>query len=577
MLEAGADAPDEPKINVPGMKGSTIGTKYDWNFTTVAQPNAGGRKWGQSRGKVLGGSSAMNLMVWDRASEHEYEEWEALGNPGWGWGGMLGAMLEVENFTADERYGSEGVGSVGPVQTLVNRFVPQHQEFFIPAMNALGVEDNLESLGGNPLGVMYQPTNIRGSDYKRSYSAHNPGYPSIAGDNLEIQTLTRVVKINLVTEADGLVATGVTLEDGSIITANKEVILSAGTFQSPGLLEASGIGGADILEAAGIPLLYDSPGVGQNLQDHVRVQISYELLNNYTSFDILKFNATFAAEQMALYNATEKSMYDYTASGYSYLNWSAILSPEDVDKMYTLALNASTTPLTTSPFEQTRAEILLDYLTNTTKNVPQLEIIFSDGYTGVKGYPAPNTTQYGIQTFTLIAGIQHAFSLGSVHITSPNLSLAPTINPNYLAQEYDIQAAIEAAKYLRKIANTPPLSQAWSSEYEPGLAVIPEAASDQAWRDFVINNTLTIYHPVGTCAMLREELNGVVASDLVVWGTQNLRVVDASVVPVLVSAHIQTAVYGIAERAAGMVVEKCEFCIAVDGGEVWWCLELANS
>lgn len=113
VLEAGPDAANEIRINSPGLKGSTIGTQYDWNFTTVPQPHAGNRKWGQARGKVLGGSSALNLMTWDRASQHEYDVWEKLENIGWNWSTMLRAMLKVENFLPSPHYGEAGVGKGG--------------------------------------------------------------------------------------------------------------------------------------------------------------------------------------------------------------------------------------------------------------------------------------------------------------------------------------------------------------------------------------------------------------------------------------------------------------------------------
>jgi choline dehydrogenase-like flavoprotein len=325
VLEAGPDAVDESRINIPGLKGSTIGTQYDWNFTTVPQPHAGGRRLGQARGKVLGGSSAMNLMTWDRASAHEYDVWEELGNEGWNWRTMIRNMLKVESFVPSDRYGKAGVGEGGPIQTLINRYVPPQQDYFIPTLENLGSKANLESLDGNPLGVMFQPSNIRNSDYKRSYSAHNPGYASLGGSNLHIQTNTRVRKINLHQRRGRLVATGVMLEDNSTIHAEKEVILSAGSFQSPGLLELSGIGDKRILSAAGIPCLLNLPGVGEHLQDHVRIENSYQLLPNYTSFDALRYNTTFAAQQLALYNASMISAYDYTGSGYAFVNWKQAL------------------------------------------------------------------------------------------------------------------------------------------------------------------------------------------------------------------------------------------------------------
>ncbi|KAK4993384.1 hypothetical protein LTR66_006019 [Elasticomyces elasticus] len=545
VIEAGPSAPDEPRINIPGLKGSTIGTVYDWNFTTVPQPGARNRVFPATRGKVLGGSSALNLMTWDRASIADYDAWEELGNPGWNWDSMIASMEKSENFVrTNGTYGFNGVGYGGPIQTLVNQYVPSQQLNFIPTMEHLGLDHNLESLGGNPLGVMSQPSNIRWIDYTRSYS---PAYLTLAGQNLHIMNGTMVSKIDFQDQCGELVATGVTLAGNTTIRATKEVILSAGTFQSPTLLELSGIGQTSVLSAAGKDCLLDLPGVGENLQDHIRIQNSYQLKPNYTSFDILKYNSTFAAEQLALYKNGERSMYDYTGSGYAYMTWQQALGNHE--NLTYLAKQAASS---TSVVDQKK----LSYLTTSLRSVvPQLEVIFSDGYTGVKGYPAKTSDLYGKEFFTLIAGIQHPFSRGSVHINSSNPAGKPVINPNYLGCEYDLQAAIAATKFNRKIASTAPLKDAWIDEYEPGSAVGTEAQ----WRDFAKNTTLSLYHPVGTCAMLPRNESGVVSPELIVYGTSNLRIVDASVVPILPSAHLQTAVYGIAERAAVMIIEKWGF------------------
>jgi choline dehydrogenase-like flavoprotein len=552
VLEAGVDAKDEPKINIPGLKGSTLGTTYDWNLTTVPQLHAINRTWTQPRGRVLGGSSALNLMTWDRASISEYASWEKkLGLTGWNWNTFISAMLKVETFFPSSKYGNTGVGSTGPIQTLINRIIPAQQNVWIPTMEKLGIPSNLESLGGNPIGAMYQPSNIRNPDYRRSYSAYNPGYPSVGLDNLEIRTSARVAIINLATIDGKLAGRGVTLVDGTIFNASAEVIISAGAFQSPQLLEISGIGGATILTDAGIPVLYNLPGVGENLQDHIRIQSSYQLLDNYTSLDVLRWNTTYAVEQMERYNQNETSLYGNTGSSYSFMTWKQALGNDTA--LQALAIKAAATNQTTSPFEPIRKQILLDYLADST--VPQLEVIFSDGYTGVKGYPAVGDPLRGIGTFSLIASIQHPLSVGSVHATSPNISVNPSINPNYFAQEYDLQVTIATAKYLRRVANTYPLKQVWSAEYEPGTSVVPDG-DDEAWKAYVLKNSQTIFHPAGTCAMIDEALHGVVDKNLLVHGTTNLRVVDASVIPVLMGAHIQTAVYGIAEIAAEKIIAK---------------------
>ncbi|KAF5534571.1 choline dehydrogenase mitochondrial [Fusarium napiforme] len=546
LIEAGPAVDNEPKINIPGMKGSTLGTKYDWNFTTVPQAGAHNRVWPINRGKVLGGSSALNLMTYDRAAVAEYDAWGALGNPGWNWKTMIKAMMKSETFTGKNTatYGSKGVGDSGPVKAVVNRIIPKHQESWIPTLNKLGVRKNLESLGGNPLGVMYQPSSIDPSNYNRSYSAN--AYTEISGSNLEILADTTVAKINVSGPAakKKAIATGVTLQDGTYVKARREVILSAGSIQSPGLLEQSGIGSKSVLSAAGIKQIIDLPGVGENLQDHLRVMTSYQLKPEFLSFDALRSNATFAAEQLALWNAGKRSLYDYTGSAYTFSTWKQALGNDA--KLVSLAKEAAGKDA--SKVDKKKLDFLKD------SSVPQVEVIFSDGYTGVKGYPAATSPLFGKGFVTLIGVVMHPLSRGSVHINPSDPAGKPTINPNYLSNSHDVEAVLQTVKYNRKIANTEPMRSIWVDEYEPGLDV----KTDEQLKDYVLRTTLSIFHPSGTCAMLPKADGGVVDAKLKVYGTENLRVVDASVIPLLISAHIQTAVYGIAEIAAELIIKDAK-------------------
>ncbi|KAF2849549.1 GMC oxidoreductase [Plenodomus tracheiphilus IPT5] len=536
VIEAGPDGREEPRINIPGRKGSTLGTKYDWNFTTVAQPDANNRTFSQNRGKVLGGSSALNLMTWDRTSIAELDAWETtLGNTGWNWKRIYKYMLKVETFQPSPRYGKDGVGKTGPIGTLINRIFPRHQSTWVRTLENLGLPENRESLNGHPVGVSIQPSNVN-PDYTRSYA---PEYlKKVAKSNLVLKLETRVAKINF----KGTTATGVTLENGTVIKARREVILSAGTFQTPGLLELSGIGNAELLKRLSIPVVKDLPCVGKNLQDHIRIQATFQLKPEFPSFDQLK-NTTRASLELALYDADQHSLFDYTASGYSYFPWNTV-SNTTANSMRNLVENDKSL---TSPVDKLKVSY---FSPSVSQSVPQLEVIFSDGYTGLKGYPAPGSPMFGIGTFALIGVVQHPLSKGDVHITSRNISDKPRINPNYLSHPYDLQAATNLAKFLRTIANQQPMRDVWDTEYEPGSAV----QTDKDWEAYARANTLSIYHPVGTCALLPEAQCGVVDTDLKVHGIDGLRIVDASIIPLQPSAHIQTLVYGIAEMAADIII-----------------------
>ena len=550
MIEAGPFAPYENRINIPGLKGSTLGTIYDWNFTSIPQAALNNRIITQSRGKVLGGTSALNLLIWDRASKPEYDSWEELGNPGWNWDSMIAAMNNAENFTnpGPPTYTeTTGYGVAGPINAVVNKYIPTQQDAWIPTFENLNVTHNTAWLGGENVGVAYHSSSIDPTHYNRSYSAVE--YLPRAGTNLVVKTNTEVAKINLKKIYTGkYTATGVTLVSGEVINAKKEVILSGGTIKSPQLLEVSGIGQSKVLKAVGIPSKIHLPGVGENLQDHPRIQLSYQLKDNYTSFDKLKINTTYAAEQLALWQAGKLSAYDYCASAYSYQGWPSVLGANSSDIVDTAKQVAA-------DLNNVVDNKKLEFLTDSTyqNTIAQSELLLSDGYTGNKGYPAVGTPLYGKGFTTIIAGLMHQLARGSVHINTTDATAKPVYDPNFASNDYDLQGIIAMAKYIRKVATTAPFSNVWTSEYDPGLDVVQ---TDAQWEAYVRANTNTFYHPVGTCAMLPLKDGGVVSPKLKVYGTVNLRVVDASIYPLLVSAHPQTGVYGVAERAANIIAAK---------------------
>ncbi|KAK4103372.1 GMC oxidoreductase [Parathielavia hyrcaniae] len=543
LIEAGPAALHEDRINVPGLKGSTLGGIYDWSFTTVPQTHLKNRTIFTPRGRVLGGTSAINLLTWDRAAAAEYDQWEAVGNPGWNWASMTAAMEKAETYVG----GPPGSGTSGPIEAVLSRFLPAHQESFIPAMAGnFPIPFNPDSLQGDPIGVMYQPGNIAPASYNRSYSAS--AYLPLAGPNLAVLTKTQVAKITLRPSSPLPIrrlqrATGVVLADGTTVAARRGVVLCAGAIQSPQLLELSGIGQRGVLAAAGIPQRVDLPGVGERYQDHLRVHASYRLRDDLVAGDEINTNATFAAEEWAKRLRGEPGFYDDTGGGYVFADWKRVVPGGDDAALVGLARAAVGGSADVGLRKQ--LEMLGD------ASVPQVEVIFSDGYTGVKGYPPTGSELYGKGFFTLIAGLMHPLSRGSVHVDPANPGGKPVIDPRFVDNEYDMEALVEILKFCRRIARAEPLRSVWVDEYEPGEGLVQ---TDEDWKEYIRNTTLTIFHPMGTAAMLPRKRGGVVDSKLIVYGTANLMVADASIIPVEISAHPQTAVYGIAERAAEIII-----------------------
>lgn len=543
LIEAGPSVLDDPRINIPALRGSTIGSSLDWNLTTIPQPGTANRAWSVPRGKVLGGSSALNFMLWNRASVAEYDAWENLGNPGWSWESVSENMIKSENFTNLNltEAGFEVRGTEGPIHTTISRYISEQQFSWRSALENLGIPRNIDSLSGHPLGVAFQPGSIDTVGWHRSYATN--AYLPLAKSNLEVLVNTRVTRVNLKKLiGGGSVATGVTLENGTVIHARNEVIVSAGSIQSPGILELSGIGQKKVLDIAGVKQVIDLPGVGENLQDHVRIQLVWQLKKGHTNLDTLIYNSTFSAEQLALWQKGEYSIYDEIPNGIMLLNYKQAFGNDSA----LLAVAEAEFGNSTNVVEKTKLSLLSD------DSVPKIEAVLLDAYLGSKSYPAPGTPDYGKNYLTVVIAAMHPLSIGNVHITSSNISVQPVLNPRYLESEHDVQALISAGKLARKMGQTEPLASIIATEYEPGLE---DVNTDDEWRDFVRNTSLSFFHVAGTCAMLPKEDGGVVDPDLRVWGTKNLRVVDASVIPVLIASHTQTAVYAIAERAAKLIIE----------------------
>ncbi|KAM0328651.1 hypothetical protein ACHAQA_005063 [Verticillium albo-atrum] len=533
LIEAGPAALDDLRINVPGFRGSILGSSLDWNFTTVGQSSLDGRSIDVNRGKVLGGSSAMNYLCYDRASAPEYESWAELGNKGWGWKTMINAMTKSENFTGSD---NDRHGYTGPIRNYYNRVVYPVLQFWEPAVSKLGINVNDHaSMGGDPIGVGFQPTNIDTTKHTRSYSASS--YLPLAGKNLVVKTNTQVAKVNLVkTKGSVYQATGVTLPGGEIISAKKEVIVSAGSVQSPGLLELSGIGQPAVLKAAGVLPLVTLPGVGENYQDHIRVSNTYQLKEGIDSFDNLIFDngGANATGELQKWLDGEQSLYEYTTAAYGFMNWKQLGLHSKMKKIARDTFGYSTNVIDAKKLQ------FLDNL-----KVPSVEVIYEANFVGSFGYT-------GGRFITFLSTVMQPFSRGSVHIDPKDPRGKPIIDPKFMSNEYDHTALVEAAKFSRRIANTEPIRSAWVAETEPGEAI----QTDEQWRAFAKKGMGSFYHPVGTCAMLPRKDGGVVDAELRVYGTTNLRVVDNSIIPIIPSAHIQTSAYGIAEVAAAKIISS---------------------
>ncbi|KAG8689296.1 hypothetical protein FRC11_003307 [Ceratobasidium sp. 423] len=561
VIESGEYLPDDPLINTPSSAFSIPGNaKYDWLFKSVPQANVNNRVLDLPRGKILGGSSAINVMVFDRASKVEYDAWAKLGNPGWDWNGLLPNMKAAERFTGVDPFrvnytnvGSNDIfpsqGKSGLVTASYNSWYGDITLPFGKAMANLGIPTNFDPDSGDAFGTFNSARTVNSTTGRRSYAATTYYAYNSHRTNFIVLTGARATKINFKDTTGGnrtgnLTATGVSFVHGSqtyVVKAEKEVILSAGTFQSPHLLELSGIGNSTILQKNGIKTLIDLPGVGENYQDHTYITTTYELKpgSSAQDFDILRNNATFAAAAAAQYDATHDGILSYSGSILSFINLDLLATSAEIANM-TAQLDRELASEKLTPLQKASYDIQKGWLK---EKVGLVEIIMNPGYAGV-GVPKANTSY-----ISLITAIQHPFSRGNIHTNSPDPLVAPQIDPKYFSKSIDLETLARTVKFGQRLSKTEPLASMVVTRQDPG----PEVTSDAEIIEYVKANAATIHHPIGTAALAPKELGGVVSTNLKVHGTANVRVVDASIIPLHIGTHIQRTVYGIAEKAAKVI------------------------
>ncbi|KAI1371246.1 GMC oxidoreductase [Hypoxylon crocopeplum] len=545
VLEAGPAALEDDSINAPGRFLQTLGTKYDWQFETVPQKGLGGRALVWPRGKVLGGTSALNLMTWNRGNREDYDAWEKLGNRGWGWDSLLPFFMKSETFHLPDKeaqaanreyYDRKVIGSNGPVHVSYSKQFPKTHELCYDTLVGLGIPENRAHHAGSNVGVWTNVSSVDPENKTRSYAAPAYFVPNSSRQNLVVLTEAFVQEIVLTQENGQWAATGVRFTHGDnhfTAMASREVILSAGSVQSPQLLELSGIGNPQILKDAGVEVKVPNPNVGENLQDHLMAVSVFEVDSSVRTMES-----------------------GAPASTFCYLPVSTVI-PEE--KLGTLASKVKTLEL--SPPEKTA---ILRSRFDSTANLGQFEYIFDFGNWNSNFQPGqPGAKKYA----SMLQILQYPFSRGSIHIRQPpesgsqkgdkpSIADKPIIDPGYYSGEHgelDKEIMMQCIQFSDKLCRSIPLSEVVRERLFPPSSV----DSDDKLRDWVVRNTTTDWHPIGTCAMGGHGgiHSGVVDDRLRVYGVRRLRVVDASIMPLQISAHLQATVYAIAEKGAKLILD----------------------
>ena len=506
LLEAG------PKdnsfwIHLPIGYGKTMwSTKYNWCFHTAPDPHMNGRRIYWPRGKTLGGSSSINGLIYIRGQHEDYDAWAAAGNHGWSAKDVLPYFVKSESNQrgASAYHGGEGplrVSDIGLKDPLIEAFISGAQELGVPRTDDFN--------GAQQFGAgYYQLTTWKGWRWSTA-----KGYlkPARGRKNLVVETESHATQIIM----DGTRAVGVRYRKGGErgqeceVLAAREVLLSAGAIMSPQLLQLSGIGPADLLKKHGVPVVVDLPGVGENLQDHLQIRLTYES-NQPTTNDAL--NSFFGQAKLGWQWLTKRS------------------GPLAV------GINQGGCFMRALPNESATPDIQF--------HVATLSADMAGGKV------------HRFSGFTLSVCQLRPESRGHIRIRSTNPFEPPEMQPNYLSTDLDRRTAVAAVRSARAITASQAMAPRVIREVKPG----PSAQTDEDILAFCREAGATIFHPSGTCAMgLDPQAGAVLDNRLRVHGVSGLRVIDCSAMPTLVSGNTNAPVVMMAEKAVEMILEDCEY------------------
>ena len=503
LLEAGA--PDRKlEIQIPAGYAKLHRSEVDWGFETEPQAQLYDRRVYLPRGKTLGGCSSTNAMAYIRGNHEDYNDWAKLGNPSWAFDHVLPYFKRSEHNEQLAQLDPNYHGQGGLLNITYNqKYRSAAAEAFVASCKILGIPENHDVNGAEQEGAGYFQFSIK--DQKRHSTATAFLKPALSRPNLQVITLAQTQR--LLIEKDRAVGVeflkaGKTLQTAK---ANREVILCAGAFQSPQLLLLSGIGPEGELKKWGIDLKKALPGVGQNLQDHMFV------------------NASAITHTKGLNH---------------------VLKPLSQLQYLLQYVISKSGPMTIGPLEAVAfTKVFKD------NDRPDLQLHFApiqaDYNTDLHNWKTLPT----VDGFSILPTLLKPKSRGYLGLRSADPNVAPLVQPNFLSEEQDLKILVEGIKLALDVMDQTPLKAVTKSSVTPPA----KGASDEAIIEHIRRRVETVYHPVGTCKMGSDEM-AVVDEELRVHGIEGLRVVDASIMPTIVSGNTNAPVIMIAEKAADLIL-----------------------
>lgn len=499
LMEAGG-RDWNPWIHIPvGYFKTMHNPSVDWCYRTEPDPGLNGRQLDWPRGKVLGGSSSLNGLLYVRGQPEDYDRWQQMGNPGWGWDSVLPLFKRSEN---QERGADEFHGDQGPLSVSNMRLQRPICDAWVAAAQEAGYPFNPDYNGATQEGVGYFQLTTRNG--RRCSSAVAFLNPVRKRENLTI--LTRAAASRIVFE--GKRATGVAYRDASgeehVVKAKAEVILSSGAIGSPHLMMVSGLGEAAQLKEHGIEVLQDMPAVGKNMQDHLQARLVFKC-NEPTLNDEVRslVNQARIALKYMMFRAGPMAMAASLATGFMRTG----------DHMETPDIQFHVQPWSAD---------------------------------------SPGEGVHPFSAFTMSVCQLRPESRGEIRLAGPDSGTYPKIHPNYLSTETDCRTIVEGINIARRIARHEPLKHKISEEFRPDAGL--DIEDYEGTLDWARNYSTTIYHPTGTCKM-GPGGDAVVDPRLRVHGIEGLRVADCSIMPEIVSGNTNAPAIMIGEKASDMILE----------------------
>ncbi|KAF7368950.1 Pyranose dehydrogenase 3 [Mycena venus] len=502
---------------------------WSWNYSTIPQSGLNGRVIPYQRARILGGCSAHNGMFYTRGSADDFDRFASLtGDQGWSWDRLFPYFLKNERWVEPaDMHDTQGQfnplvhSTTGKVAVSLAGFDWPVSSRVLQATKELSDDFpfNLDTNSGSPLGVGWLQQTNGGGERSTAATAY------LTSDvqqrpNLHILLNAQAFKVLANKTADQVVFNGVQFSHNqspslSTVTASKEIILSAGTIGTPHILMNSGVGNKTDLEGIGIPVLLDLPSLGQNISDHTATSAIWTVNSTETVDEVLQ-NATRFNEAFAEWNASRTG--PFTTIGFTHVGWMRLNLTSDIFRQFE---DPSAGPQT-----------------------PHVELKFSAGAFG----PVPQPGHF----FSINAAIVSPMSRGSIRLNSSNPLGPPLIDPALLESDFDVLAIREGIKMAQKFVTAP----VWEGYILEQISPAANATSDSALEAFIRSSASTSSHLVGSAAMSPKNATwGVVDPDLLLKGATGLRVIDASVMPRIPSAHTQAAAYVVAERGSDLIKE----------------------